>query len=64
MRLVAPTRMRWRQARGLPGVALDLDPLSGIGYVAKTEKVAERLHGECDFAMLGEAKMIRAAVVF
>ena len=51
---------RWRQARGLPGVSIDLGPISDIGYVAKTAKVAERLRKEGDYIMLDEDIVLRA----
>jgi acyl transferase domain-containing protein/NADPH:quinone reductase-like Zn-dependent oxidoreductase/SAM-dependent methyltransferase len=51
---------RWRQARGLPAVSIDLGPISDIGYVAKTAKVAERLRKDGDFAMLDEDIVLRA----
>jgi hypothetical protein len=51
---------RWRQARGLPGVSIDLGPISDIGFVAKTAKVADRLRKDGDFAMLDEDTVLRA----
>ncbi|KAK8023336.1 hypothetical protein PG991_006575 [Apiospora marii] len=51
---------RWRQARGLPGVAVDLGPISDIGYVSTSAKVAERLRKEGDFSMLDEDVVLRA----
>ena len=51
---------RWRQARGLPGVAVDLGPISDIGYVSTSARVAERLRKEGDFAMLDEDVVLRA----
>ncbi|MCJ1379055.1 hypothetical protein MMC17_002155 [Xylographa soralifera] len=51
---------RWRQARGLPGVSIDLGPISDIGYVATAAKVAERLRKDGDFAMLDEDIVLRA----
>lgn len=51
---------RWRQARGLPGVSIDLGPISDIGFVAKTAKVADRLRKDGDFAMLDEDIVLRA----
>jgi NAD(P)-dependent dehydrogenase (short-subunit alcohol dehydrogenase family) len=51
---------RWRQARGLPCVSIDLGPISDIGYVAKEAKVAERLRKDGDFAMLDEDIVLRA----
>ncbi|KAL4865188.1 hypothetical protein BDV12DRAFT_200380 [Aspergillus spectabilis] len=51
---------RWRQSRGLPGVAIDLGPISDIGYVSTSAKVAERLRRDGDFAMLDEAIVLRA----
>ena len=52
--------MRWRQSQGLPGVAIDLGPISDIGYVSVSPKVAERLRKEADFAMLDEDIVLRA----
>ncbi|KAF5135193.1 Asperfuranone polyketide synthase afoG [Metarhizium anisopliae] len=51
---------RWRQSRGLPGVAIDLGPISDIGYVSAKAKVAERLRKDGDFAMLDEDTVLRA----
>ncbi|KAL0930000.1 beta-ketoacyl synthase domain-containing protein [Colletotrichum truncatum] len=51
---------RWRQSRGLPGVAIDLGPISDIGYVSTSAKVAERLRKDGDFAMLDEDMVLRA----
>ncbi|KAI1781283.1 putative polyketide synthase [Hypoxylon cercidicola] len=51
---------RWRQVRGLPAVAVDLGPISDIGYVAKSAKVADRLRKDGDFAMLDEDIVLRA----
>ncbi|KAK4865939.1 hypothetical protein LT330_009032 [Penicillium expansum] len=51
---------RWRQSRGLPGVAIDLGPISDIGYVSTSSKVAERLRKDGDFAMLDEDIVLRA----
>ncbi|KAH7412216.1 polyketide synthase module [Phaeosphaeria sp. MPI-PUGE-AT-0046c] len=51
---------RWRQSRGLPGVAIDLGPISDIGFVSKTAKVAERLRKDGDFTMLDEDIVLRA----
>ncbi|KAH1269488.1 hypothetical protein KXW42_000631 [Aspergillus fumigatus] len=51
---------RWRQARGLPGVSIDLGPISDIGYVSQEAKVAERLRKDGDFAMLDEEIVLRA----
>ncbi|OTB05896.1 hypothetical protein M426DRAFT_10039 [Hypoxylon sp. CI-4A] len=51
---------RWRQAQGLPGVAIDLGPISDIGYVAHSAKVADRLRKDGDFTMLDEDIVLRA----
>ncbi|GFF57265.1 phthiocerol synthesis polyketide synthase type I PpsC [Aspergillus udagawae] len=51
---------RWRQSQGLPGVAIDLGPISDIGYVSTSAKVAERLRKDSDFAMLDEDIVLRA----
>ncbi|KAI2466200.1 polyketide synthase module [Annulohypoxylon bovei var. microspora] len=51
---------RWRQAQGLPGVTIDLGPISDIGYVAKSAKVADRLRKDGDFTMLDEDIVLRA----
>lgn len=50
----------WRQARGLPGVSIDLGPISDVGYVAETAKVAERLRKSGDYVMLDEEAVLRA----
>ncbi|KAJ5609196.1 type I iterative polyketide synthase [Penicillium herquei] len=51
---------RWRQSQGLPGVAIDLGPISDIGYVSTDTRVAERLRKEGEFAMLDEDIVLRA----
>ncbi|KAF5965626.1 acyl transferase acyl hydrolase lysophospholipase [Fusarium coicis] len=51
---------RWRQSRGLPGVSIDLGPISDIGYVSTSSKVAERLRKDGDFSMLDEDIVLRA----
>lgn len=51
---------RWRQARGLPGVSIDLGPIGDVGYVAETAKVAERLRKSGDYVMLDEETVLRA----
>ncbi|PYI02377.1 putative polyketide synthase [Aspergillus sclerotiicarbonarius CBS 121057] len=51
---------RYRQSRGLPGVAIDLGPISDIGYVSTSSKVADRLRKDGDFAMLDEDIVLRA----
>ncbi|PWY94533.1 putative polyketide synthase [Aspergillus sclerotioniger CBS 115572] len=51
---------RWRQSRNLPGVAIDLGPISDIGYVSTSSKVADRLRKDGDFAMLDEDIVLRA----
>lgn len=51
---------RWRQARGLPGVSIDLGPISDVGYVAETAKVAERLRKSAEYVMLDEEVVLRA----
>lgn len=50
---------RWRQSRGLPSVAIDLGPISDIGYVSTSSKVAERLRKDGDFTMLDEDIVLR-----
>jgi acyl transferase domain-containing protein/NADPH:quinone reductase-like Zn-dependent oxidoreductase/ubiquinone/menaquinone biosynthesis C-methylase UbiE len=50
----------WRQSKGLPGVSIDLGPISDVGYVAETAKVAERLRKSGDYVMLDEATVLRA----
>lgn len=50
----------WRQELGLPGVAIDLGPISDIGFVSKEDKVAERLRKEGDFIMIDEDNVLRA----
>ncbi|GFF94883.1 acyl transferase/acyl hydrolase/lysophospholipase [Aspergillus udagawae] len=51
---------RWHQSQGLPGVAIDLGPISDIGYVLTSAKVAERLRKDGDFTMLDEDIVLRA----
>jgi NAD(P)-dependent dehydrogenase (short-subunit alcohol dehydrogenase family) len=51
---------RWRQSQGLPGVAIDLGPISDIGYVSTDARVAERLRKDGEFAMLNEGIVLRA----
>ncbi|KAJ5826937.1 hypothetical protein N7447_003700 [Penicillium robsamsonii] len=50
----------WRQSKGLPGVSIDLGPISDVGYVAETAKVSERLRRSGDYVMLDEATVLRA----
>ncbi|KAI0377221.1 putative polyketide synthase [Hypomontagnella monticulosa] len=51
---------RWRQARGLPGVSIDLGPIGDVGYVSETAKVSERLRKSGDYVMLDEEIVLRA----
>ncbi|KAF3481210.1 uncharacterized protein GIQ15_03969 [Arthroderma uncinatum] len=50
----------WRQSKGLPGVSIDLGPISDVGYVAQTATVAERLRKSVDYNMLDETTVLRA----
>ncbi|EFX05061.1 polyketide synthase [Grosmannia clavigera kw1407] len=50
----------WRQSHGLPAVAIDLGPISDIGFVSTSVKVADRLRKDGDFAMLDEDIVLRA----
>lgn len=51
---------RWRQSQNLPGVSIDLGPISDIGYVSTDARVGERLRKDAEFAMLDEAIVLRA----
>ena len=51
---------RWRQSQSLPGVAIDLGPISAIVYVPNSSKVAERLRKAGDFSMLDEDIVLQA----
>ncbi|KAK7977184.1 hypothetical protein PG988_004674 [Apiospora saccharicola] len=50
----------WRQSRGLPGVSLDLGAVKGVGYVAETAGVAERMRKAGETLMLEETTVLRA----
>ncbi|KAF5568208.1 acyl transferase acyl hydrolase lysophospholipase [Fusarium phyllophilum] len=54
------TMARWRQFQGLPGVSIDLGPISDIGYVSTSSKVTERLRKDGDFSMLNKDIVLRA----
>lgn len=47
----------WRQSRGLPGVSLDLGAVKGVGYVAETVGVADRMRTTGETLMLAESAM-------
>ncbi|XXG96001.1 hypothetical protein Hte_002278 [Hypoxylon texense] len=51
---------RWRQGRGLPGVSLDLGAVKGVGYVAETVGVADRMRKTSETLMLEESTVLRA----
>ncbi|KAK4465132.1 hypothetical protein QBC42DRAFT_344189 [Cladorrhinum samala] len=50
----------WRQARGLPAVSLDLGAVKGVGYVAETSSVANRMRKAGDLLLLAEDVVLRA----
>ncbi|RMZ82271.1 hypothetical protein DV738_g1896, partial [Chaetothyriales sp. CBS 135597] len=50
---------RWRQAHGLPGVSLDLGAVKGVGYVAETAGVADRMRNANETVMLAEDTVLR-----
>ena len=50
----------WRQARGLPGVSLDLGAVKGVGYVAETVGVADRMRTTGETLMLAESAVHQA----
>ncbi|KAI0478559.1 putative polyketide synthase [Xylariaceae sp. FL0804] len=49
-----------RRREGLPAVTIDLGPISDVGYVAQSARVADRLRRDGDFAMLDEDVVLRA----
>ncbi|KAI0009530.1 hypothetical protein F4779DRAFT_369425 [Xylariaceae sp. FL0662B] len=49
----------WRRGRGLPGVSLDLGAVKGVGYVAETEGVADRM-SKMGVTLLEESIVLRA----
>ncbi|MCJ1472284.1 hypothetical protein MMC13_000931 [Lambiella insularis] len=49
-----------RQARGLLGVSLDLGAVKGVGYVAETAGVADRMRTTGETLMLAESAVHRA----
>ena len=55
----------WRQARALPGVSLDLGAVEGVGYVAETMGLADRMRTTGETLMLAESAVhqaLRAAI--
>ncbi|KAI0973114.1 hypothetical protein F4678DRAFT_478324 [Xylaria arbuscula] len=50
----------WRQRYGLPGVSLDLGAVKGVGYVAETSGVADRMRKTGETLMLEESTVLRA----
>lgn len=50
----------WRRARSLPGVSLDLGAVKGIGYVAETEGVADRMRTTGESLMMAESAVHQA----
>ena len=50
----------WRQARGLPGVSLDLGAVKGVGYVVETVGVADRMRTTGETLMLAESAVQQA----
>lgn len=50
----------WRRARGLPGVSLDLGAVKGVGYVAETAGVADRMRKTGETLMLPESAVQQA----
>ncbi|KAF3012580.1 t1pks [Neopestalotiopsis sp. 37M] len=51
---------RWRSARDLPGVSIDLGAVKGVGYVAETAGVADRMRAAGETLMLEEKAVHRA----
>ncbi|KAI8622911.1 hypothetical protein F5Y19DRAFT_483291 [Xylariaceae sp. FL1651] len=50
----------WRQGRGLPGIAIDLGAVKGVGYVAETAGVADRMRKTGETLMLEEGTVLQA----
>ncbi|KAG6361752.1 hypothetical protein INS49_009980 [Diaporthe citri] len=50
----------WRSSRGLPGVAIDLGAVRGVGYVAETAGVAGRMRTTGETLMLTETALHNA----
>ena len=50
---------RWRQAHGLPGVSVDLGAVKGVGYVAETTGVADRMRKAGETLMLTEDTVLQ-----
>ncbi|KAI1087095.1 hypothetical protein F5B19DRAFT_500382 [Rostrohypoxylon terebratum] len=50
----------WRQSRGLPGVSIDLGAVVGVGYVAETAGVADRLRQAGETLMVPETAVQQA----
>ncbi|KAK5625585.1 hypothetical protein RRF57_001301 [Xylaria bambusicola] len=51
---------RQRSAHGLPGVAIDLGAVKGVGYVAETAGVADRMRITGETLMLSETAVHNA----
>jgi acyl transferase domain-containing protein/NADPH:quinone reductase-like Zn-dependent oxidoreductase/ubiquinone/menaquinone biosynthesis C-methylase UbiE len=51
---------RWRQASGLPAVSLDIGLVKGVGYVAESPAVLDRLRKETSSLMLPDDALLRA----
>lgn len=53
----------WRSACGLPGVSIDLGAVRGVGYVAETAGVADRMRMAGETLMLAEKAVQKALQV-
>lgn len=50
----------WRSALGLPGVAIDLGAVRGVGYMAETAGMADRVRTTGETLMLAETDVHKA----
>jgi acyl transferase domain-containing protein/NADPH:quinone reductase-like Zn-dependent oxidoreductase/SAM-dependent methyltransferase len=51
---------RWRQASGLPAVSIDIGVVKGVGYVAESRAVSDRLRKAGPSLMLPDETVLRA----
>ncbi|EAQ86385.1 hypothetical protein CHGG_07638 [Chaetomium globosum CBS 148.51] len=51
---------RWRQASGLPAVSIDIGIVRGVGYVAESRAVSERVRKPGQMLVLPEDSVLRA----
>jgi acyl transferase domain-containing protein/NADPH:quinone reductase-like Zn-dependent oxidoreductase/NAD(P)-dependent dehydrogenase (short-subunit alcohol dehydrogenase family)/ubiquinone/menaquinone biosynthesis C-methylase UbiE len=51
---------RWRQAAGLPAVSIDIAAVKGVGYVAESQEVSDRMRKATQFLMVPDDAVLRA----